>query len=159
MISHVVGPARPQARSERRHTASIVRRSLPQNAYRALLKHLRRWIRSLQPARSDTQWQDYGQFHSYSQRAEFVSRFVAEAAPGVLWDMGCNTDAYSELALRAGAGKVIGFDYDHGALDRAVSRTKSEDLDMLPNRLSFVGYSTLNRLQPLDSDRIPLDCN
>ena len=65
MISHVVGPARLQARSERRHTASIVRRPLPRNAYRALLRHLRRWISSLQPARSDTQWQDYGQFHSY----------------------------------------------------------------------------------------------
>jgi len=137
MISHVVGPARLQARSERRHTASIVRRPLPRNAYRALLRHLRRWISSLQPARSDTQWQDYGQFHSYSQseeqaKMEFVSQFVADAAPDVVWDMGCNTGAYSELALRAGAGKVIGFDYDHGALDRAVSRAKREKLDLLP---------------------------
>lgn len=137
MLSHVVGPARLQARSERRHTAEIVRRPLPRNAYRALMSHLRRWIQTLQPAGSDTQWQDYDVFHSYSQseeqaKMEFVSQFVAETKPGVLWDIGCNTGAYSEIALRAGAGKVIGFDFDHGALDRAVSRAQSNKLDLLP---------------------------
>jgi len=137
MISHVVGPARLQARSERRHTAEAVRRPLPRSAYRALLTHLRRWIQSLQPAGSDTQWQDYEEFHSYSEneeqaKKEFVSQFVADAKPGVLWDMGCNTGAYSEIALRARAGKVIGFDYDHGALDRAVARARREKLDLLP---------------------------
>jgi ribosomal protein L11 methylase PrmA len=137
MLSHVVGPARLQARTERRHTAKIVRRPLPRNAYRAMLGHLRHWIRSLEPAGSDTQWQDYGEFHSYSEseeqaKKEFVSRFIDEATPGVMWDMGCNTGAYSEIALRSGAGKVIGFDYDHGALDRAVSRARSEKLDLLP---------------------------
>lgn len=137
MISHVVGPARLQARSERRQTAAIVRRPFPRNAYRALLRHLRRWIQSLEPAGSDTQWQDYGQFHSYSQseeqaKKEFVSRFIVGAAPSVLWDIGCNTGEYSEIALHAGAGKIVGFDYDHGALDRAVARAQSEKLDLLP---------------------------
>jgi len=137
VISHVVGPARLQSRSERRHTAETVRRPLPSKAYRALLGHLRRWIASLEPAGSDTQWQDYGEFHSYSEseekaKREFVANFVTQDSPGVLWDVGCNTGAYSEIALRAGAGKVIGFDYDHGALDRALARAKADKLDLLP---------------------------
>jgi len=137
MMTHVVGPARLQARSERRHTAEVVRRPLPKNTYRAMVSHLMRWIQKLQPAGTDTQWQDYGEFHSYSQteekaKKEFVSQFVSETSPDVLWDIGCNTGAYSEIALRAGAGKVVGFDFDHGALDRAMSRAKSEKLDLLP---------------------------
>ena len=91
----------------------------------------------MQPAGSDTQWQDYGEFHSYSQseeqaKKELVSRFVEETKPAMLWDVGCNTGAYSEIALRSGAGKVVAFDYDHGALDRAVSRAQHENLDLLP---------------------------
>ena len=137
VLSHVVGPARLQARSERTHTAKTVRRLLPRNAYRALLTHLKSWIESLQPAGSNTQWQDYEEFHSYSEdeeqaKKEFVGQFVAETKPAVLWDIGCNTGVYSEVALRAGAGRVIGFDFDHGALDRAVARAQREKLSLLP---------------------------
>ena len=137
MLTHVTGPARLQARSERSHTAEAVRRPLSKSAYRGLLGHLRRWINTLEPAGSDTQWQDYGEFHSYSESEEqakmkFVADFVAETKPDVLWDIGCNTGAYSEVALGAGARKVIGFDFDHGSLDRALSRAQSEDLDLLP---------------------------
>jgi len=53
MMTHVVGPARLQARSERRHTAEVVRRPLPKNTYRAMVSHLMRWIQKLQPAGTD----------------------------------------------------------------------------------------------------------
>ena len=137
MMTHVVAPAKLQARSESRHTAESIRRQLPRNAYRALLGHLRRWIHTLQPAGSNTQWQDYDEFHSYSQseeqaKKEFVSDFVANVRPNILWDIGCNTGEYSEIALNAGACKVVGFDFDNGAVDRAVSRAQSEKLDLLP---------------------------
>ena len=136
-LTHVVGPARLQARNERRHAASIVRRPLPASAYRALLRHLRRWIGSLEPANTGTAWQDYDSFHTYSAgqeqaKKDFVGRFVAEHPPRVLWDLGCNTGEYSEVALRAGAVKVIGFDFDHGALNRALARAEAHRLDLLP---------------------------
>lgn len=136
-VTHVVGPARLQARNERRHAAGLVRRPLPTNAYRALIRHLRQWIESLEPARTDTVWQDYDSFHTYSSsqelaKKEFVGRFVAENPPQVLWDLGCNTGEYSEVALRAGAAKAIGFDFDHGALNRALARAQANRLDLLP---------------------------
>ena len=137
MMTHVVAPARLQARSESRHTAESIHRPLPKDAYRALLKHLRRWIETLQPAGSSTQWQDYDEFHSYSESEEqakkdFVAEFVSRSKPDVLWDIGCNTGEYSETALAAGAGRVIGFDFDNGAVDRAVSRAEDKRLNLLP---------------------------
>ena len=137
MMTHVVAPARLQARSESRHTAESIRRPLPQEAYRALLQHLRRWINKLQPAGSGTQWQDYDEFHSYSESEEqakkdFVGEFVANSKPDMLWDIGCNTGEYSEVALAAGAGRVVGFDFDNGAVDRAVSRAQAKKINLLP---------------------------
>lgn len=137
MLTHVVAPAKIQSRTESRHSAKSIKRPLPRSAYRALLQHLRRWIAALQPAGSDTQWQDYEEFHSYSQTEEqakkdFVEEFVTATKPGMLWDLGCNTGAYSEIALRAGARKVTGFDFDHGAIDRAAARATNKKLDLLP---------------------------
>ena len=47
------------------------------------------------------------------------------------YDIGCNTGDYSKSALEAGAGKVIGFDFDHGALEIAFKRAQLEQLDLL----------------------------
>jgi ribosomal protein L11 methylase PrmA len=137
MLSHVVGPARLQARSERRHTADVVQRPLSRSAYRGLQSHLRRWIQTLQPAGSNTKWQDYEEFHSYTKseeqaKMEFVGQFVSDSKAKTVWDIGCNTGVYSEVALRSGADTVVGFDFDHGALDRAVYRAESEKLSFLP---------------------------
>lgn len=47
-------------------------------------------------------------------------------------DLGCNAGEYSEVALNAGASRVIGFDFDHGALNAAVARATAKELDLLP---------------------------
>jgi ribosomal protein L11 methylase PrmA len=137
VLGHIVGPARLQAQTKHNSSTAIGRRPLPRNAYLALLGQLRRWISTLEPSRGATQWQDYQNFHSYSPgeenaKLEFVSRFITKAAPSIVWDIGCNTGEYSALALQSGARKVIGFDYDHGALDLAFARAKDQNLDLLP---------------------------
>jgi ribosomal protein L11 methylase PrmA len=101
-----------------------------------MLKGLRRWISGL-AADGDSLWSDYAETHSYGAEEEarkkaFVERFVAEARPPTLWDIGCNTGVYSELALAAGAGRVVGFEFDHGALDKAFARAVERRLDFLP---------------------------
>jgi hypothetical protein len=45
-----------------------------------------------------------------------------------VWDLGCNTREYSELALSSGAAHVIGFEADHGALDQAFARAADKDV-------------------------------
>ena len=112
--------------------------SLPQAAYRKMLIKLRRWIESLVPAGGGkTTWKDYVRFHNYSSEEEaakrkFVAEFASTVKPALLWDLGCNTGEYSEVALKNGAQHVIGFDIDHGALDAAFARGRDKKLSFQP---------------------------
>ena len=84
-----------------------------------------------------TVWSDYADNNSYDgeeaqKKKAFIAAFAAQVKPRLLWDLGCNTGAYSAAALQNGAQRVIGFDYDHGALEGAYARAKAHDLDFLP---------------------------
>jgi ribosomal protein L11 methylase PrmA len=57
---------------------------------------------------------------------------VRAVKPRTLWDLGCNTGEYSLAATQAGAGYVIGFDYDIGALDEAFRRSAEVKAPFLP---------------------------
>ena len=50
----------------------------------------------------------------------------------MVWDLGCNTGHYSQVALEAGADYVVGFDFDQGAVDKAEQRAAECDLRFLP---------------------------
>jgi ribosomal protein L11 methylase PrmA len=110
----------------------------PKGAFARMLRGLRTWIESLEPAdRRPTTWQEYSSRNSYesteaaSKRA-FITRFVRESRPQIVWDIGCNTGDYSVAALEAGARSVIGFDFDQGSLDLAFDRARSRKLQFLP---------------------------
>lgn len=110
----------------------------PRAAFVRMLRGLRSWIESLQPAdRRPTTWQEYSRQNSYrdteaAAKRRLVARFVADGRPGVVWDIGCNTGDYSVAALQAGARSVIGFDFDQGALDLAFDRARAERLNFQP---------------------------
>jgi ribosomal protein L11 methylase PrmA len=111
---------------------------LSKTAYLGILHQLRGWIASLKPAGSGaTVWQDYVDSHSYTneeqqEKKAFIGDFAMAVQPGMLWDFGCNTGEFSEVALAAGAGTVIGFDFDQGALDAAFERSRGRNLNFLP---------------------------
>lgn len=138
LLTHVVLQARLQQASGARDDAQrVVReRKLPKSGLRHMLLGLRRWIERLQPGdRRATTWSNYADDNSYSgdearAKRDFVTRFATQARPGMLWDIGCNTGAYAEAALAAGAARVIGFDFDQGSLDRAFERARVGRLDL-----------------------------
>jgi len=138
-LTHVVLQARFQRSSSPSSAAqSMAKRKLPLAAFVRMLKGLRAWIGKLQPADSgETVWQGYAQRNSYDEaaaarKAAFVDTFVTARRPAVLWDFGCNTGDFAKLSLDAGAGTVVGFDADHGALECAVARACAESLELLP---------------------------
>ncbi|MDQ3773910.1 MAG: class I SAM-dependent methyltransferase [Pseudomonadota bacterium] len=101
---------------------------------------------------------DAGSFKDPSGRVYEIDgeilRSVAPCAavkPALLWDLGCNTGEYAEVALAAGAGRVIGFDFDHKALERAYGRAIRGSLPFLPlfqdgaNPSPAQGWSTVER--------------
>lgn len=141
VFSQVTLPARLEARVvERASTAPVARpkRPLPRAAYAGILTQLRGWIARLEPrGHRKTTWSDYETTHTYADdehtaKREAVQRFVAETRPAMLWDLGCNTGEYSQLALENGAHTVIGFEADHGALERACARATGKSLRCLP---------------------------
>ena len=84
-----------------------------------------------------TEWADYAGNTSYSSdeenaKREFIARFTSSVLPHMLWDLGCNSGEYSQVALHAGAENIIGFDTDQGALEAGFARAHSERLLFLP---------------------------
>jgi len=139
VFSHVVLHARLQnAASSRRAATAATTRKLPLVALRRMLENMRNWIEKLEPADTGTTvWQNYAQEHSYRDKEleakeAFVTDFVSQHKPAMIWDIGCNTGNFSKVALGAGASRAIGFDFDQGALELAYARAREERLNLQP---------------------------
>lgn len=111
---------------------------IPRETILFMLRQLERWIAGLHPrATGDSSWREYERTRSYSHRAvdakrEFVEMFMSTRRPRRVLDIGTNTGEFAELSLRAGAGLVVGFDADPGALEAAVDRSRERSLAYLP---------------------------
>jgi ribosomal protein L11 methylase PrmA len=139
LLTHIILQARFQSRGslKRRNLIALREALLPESAFRQILLTLRGYISRLSYRRGQTVWADYTGNESYSQselrrKRDFVAAVVKEIKPGKVIDIGCNSGAYAEIALDAGAGSVIGFDVDHGALEAAFARSRRGKLAFLP---------------------------
>lgn len=160
VLTQVVMQARFQSQSSATSDAekNLKARRLSPLAFKQMLKGLRKWIAGLEPAgTAPTVWANYASDNSYDTeeeqaKAQFVAEFARDVKPEVLWDIGCNTGQYSRLALEAGAGSVVGFDFDQGALDLAYSRATSTGLNFLPlfmdaaNQSPSQGWAQVERM-------------
>ncbi|MCF8493394.1 MAG: 50S ribosomal protein L11 methyltransferase [Sphingomonadaceae bacterium] len=142
VLTQVTLPAQLHRQALRNPKAAVGRvrgqRKFPEAGYRGFLTQLRGWIASLRPrSGDDTVWQEYAVANTYEQqeaaeKREVVQSFVSKIFPQTLLDLGCNTGDYSIAALQAGAGRVVGFDFDNNAIDKAFERSKAEQLPFLP---------------------------
>lgn len=139
VYSQVILPAQLQTGSNSLEQASATAaRPLPKTAYIGMLTGLRGWIAKMRPKGADKSvWADYATNNSYVQgeyeaKKRFIADYAAATKPKMLWDFGCNTGKYSEIALNNGAASVVGFDFDHGALEGAYARAVERKLDFLP---------------------------
>jgi SAM-dependent methyltransferase len=81
-------------------------------------------------------WSSYLKEFSYSsqefdEKSELVRKWVADAKPRTVLDVGCNTGHFSEIAARSGA-KVVAIDLDPVVVGQTWRRAMSADLDILP---------------------------
>jgi ribosomal protein L11 methylase PrmA len=139
VIVNVELPAYFQRRAHRQQRArqDLKTRSYPRSAYRATLTQLRDLIAGLHLSSKTSVWANYEDHNTYSEaehrsKQSFVGAFMAKHRPTTVWDLGCNQGEYAELAIRSGAGRVIGFDGDLQVLESAFRRAKSGPLDFLP---------------------------
>lgn len=141
VLSHVTLPAKMQSNAVTRTDEDIARAkkvTLPKQRFMHILKQLQHWVGALTPRDKDeTTWQSYEQTHTYGNEEEtakqaFVAEFAEKVKPQIMWDFGCNSGEYSEVALNAGAERVVGFDFDQGALEHAYGRARDKKLNLLP---------------------------
>jgi ribosomal protein L11 methylase PrmA len=138
LLAHVFLQARFQSGALSKGADAKLRDTrLPLNALKNMLQSLRSYIAGLKKPGTATVWSDYADNTSYTDtetttKRRFVSAMVSAIKPARIIDLGCNTGAYSELALSCGAGTVLGFDFDTGALDQAFQRATQKNLSFLP---------------------------
>ncbi|MDB5610290.1 MAG: hypothetical protein JWP25_7190 [Bradyrhizobium sp.] len=125
------------AQSNPAKITAAAEKELPLSALQFMLRNLRKWIAGMRNPFATTLWSGYALENSYLLEEEkrkrlFVSDFIERRKPKVVWDLGCNTGLYCEMALHAGAQDAVGFDSDHGALNLAVQRSVRGGLKFLP---------------------------
>ena len=126
VLSHIWFPAKAEQGVRRRGrngrpAQTRPRRRQPKTMLLALLDSLKRLIGGLSygPARSD--WARYVENHSYDdaeleRKKDFVLRHAAARRPGLTWDLGANTGAFSRLAARH-SRTVVALDADRDAVE------------------------------------------
>jgi hypothetical protein len=88
---------------------------------KAIVNGLLKVVRKLRWHAGDSHWVDYRHTCNYSDadraaKEAFVKEAVAQARPGLLWDLGCNDGAYARLAAEH-AGQVVAIEGDHVVAD------------------------------------------
>ncbi len=83
---------------------------------------LQKLVQGLHWNAAGSEWGDYAEFHNYSvgdyeRKAAFVRQAVEATRPETVWDIGCNTGQFSEIAA-AHARQVVAMDLDHVAVER-----------------------------------------
>ena len=139
VLAHIIGPAAIHRRSLQRELGAEAPkpRALPKRNVEAMLKSLRAYVAGLSLPGMKTVWDNYAGCNSYNEERRnakhaFVAKHCAAVAPKLLFDVGCNSGDFSQTALDAGAGSVVGFDFDFGALERAFSRFAASGAKVLP---------------------------
>lgn len=139
ILTHVIAQATLQRRSIRAGTTAGKHRAaqLPKASYQGMLEGLRNFVANTAARKEATVWGEYAGNNSYGDaeaeaKRAFVQAMTAAVKPGLMFDLGCNSGDYSIASLEAGAGYVVGFDFDFGALETALSRAEEGKHRFLP---------------------------
>jgi len=142
VLSHVVLQAKFDRAALKNPDETTARaknsKSFSKLAYRGFLSQLQKWISRLHPKDTGkTVWGDYAANNAYeSEEAKNKRRLVVEFAqrhkPQKCIDLGCNTGDYSLAVIEGGAEYVVGYDFDHSAIDFAFSRAEQDHAPFLP---------------------------
>jgi hypothetical protein len=156
------------ARSQRQHAAGATPRGrFGLRAFVGLVQSLRSAVDGLRWDPGRSAWVSYYQeAESYTAAAlehkqELVARFVEEAAPDQVWDLGGNVGAFSRIASDRGIFTVC-FDVDPGCVEANYRRVaEAGEKNLLPlvldltNPSSRIGWESRERMSL--ADRGPAD--
>lgn len=157
LLVHLHLHARAQARHGGRALETRAPTTFSRRSMLGLVDHLRSAIEGLscKPARSA--WVDYYDHTNYSAAAmeskrRTVAASIERQRPEIVWDLGANTGAFSELAAEGGA-YAVAVDGDHASVERHVLACQARaDARVLPlvmdltNPSGAIGWDHVERL-------------
>jgi SAM-dependent methyltransferase len=170
LLSHVHLHARSQLRhaaiNDDGRAARLAR--IPRARLKGLIRNLRSTVAGLDWHAGGTEWADYAEDTSYSERAaadkdRLVDAFVRDLPGRRVWDLGANTGRFSRIAADAGK-RVVAIDIDPAAAERhfrAVRRAGRTDILPLvadianpTPALGWAGRERRSLLERADADAI-----
>ena len=113
-------------------------RGMSKSALVAVIDSLQNATKALQWEPPKTVWANYYQDNSYSDagiehKRQIVGKFLEQAAPESVWDLGANTGLFSAVALAQGVKVVVASDVDPACVDILYrERVKKDGEDILP---------------------------
>jgi ribosomal protein L11 methylase PrmA len=131
---HVILPTYFQKISNQEAAQVAKKTNLSLHALKNLLNSIKNWIEKLNYHKNNhSAWKDYAEQQVDNKiKREFISDFVQQLKPSLLFDLGCNSGEYAALALQNGAKKVVGFDADQSVLEKAFMQAAKNKLAFLP---------------------------
>ena len=112
----------------------------------ALIDSLDRTTKKLGLKATGTEWGEYYEDTNYSQKAhdhkkEIVAKYIDQAKPKSVWDLGANTGLFSRIASEKGI-PTIAFDIDTDAVERNYLDIKAnKEKNLLPLALDLTNPS------------------
>lgn len=140
------------ARSQRRYAESSTKsqdtrlRFMDISTMTRLTESLESAIRHLTWQPSGTEWGEYYNETNYtdsafSEKAKIIDRWLDEAHPKTVWDIGGNTGVFSRIASKRGI-ETVSFDIDPAAIEKSYCEVKDgEEKSLLPLVMDFMNPS------------------
>ena len=131
-----------QSKLDRRYGGSSenVRSSLKSAGFNRELilvnvRKLQKLVSNLEWHATGSEWGDYNEFHNYSdadhvRKEDFIREAVVQGKPSTVWDVGCNTGQFSQIAASL-CDQVVSTDIDHVAVERLFLNKETPD-NILP---------------------------
>lgn len=121
LLSHIHIHAKSQKHYEDKDI-KIKERKIGRRSFIGIVESLHSGVKKLKWSGDKTEWGNYYSDTNYSdeafsQKKEFVSKFLKEINPKLVWDLGANTGTFSRLASNMGIN-TISFDIDPVAVEK-----------------------------------------
>jgi hypothetical protein len=159
------------ASAQRRYAGAEVKqpasnKGMSKQSMVGLIESLESTVKKLNWKPAGTEWGNYYEITNYSDSAfehkkDLVSKWLEQANPSSVWDLGANTGVFSRLASGRGIS-TISFDIDPVAVEQNYRQVKSEkELNILPLVIDLTNPSPAigwhNRERESLSDRGPVE--
>ena len=166
LLMHIHMHAASEARHANDAQAPKVRK-MGRLAMMGLIDSLEKAVRKLTWRPKGTEWAEYYTFTNYpaealEEKKKLVWRFLADADPKSVWDLGANVGVFSRLASDRGI-PTVAFDIDPAAVEKNYRQAAANgETNILPllqdltNPSPSIGWSCAERMSLLR--RGPADC-